>query len=106
MEVVWTDLALESFSDILRYVQGFFGKKTADNVAVKMIAFIESLGGSPRLGRELSHLSRHGEIRCVFYKQNHIYYQVTEDRIEVIIIWDGRQDPHRLQNLLIGFLMK
>lgn len=106
MEVVWSDLAFESFSDILQYVQGFFGKKTADDIAVKMITFIESLGRSPRLGRELSHLSRYGEIRCAFYKQNHIYYQVIEDRIEVIIVWDGRQDPHRLQNLLVTFLTK
>mgnify|MGYP003003515448 CR=1 FL=1 len=106
MEIVWSDLAFESFSDILQYIQGFFGKKTADSIAAKMISFVESLGHSPRMGRELLHLSRYGEERCAFYKQNHIYYQVFENRIEVIIIWDGRQDPRHLQNLLIDFLTK
>ncbi len=106
MEIVWSDLAIESLYDILLYVQGFFGKKTANNISVKIISFVESLGSSPYIGKRLSHLSQYGEIRCIFYKQNHIYYQIYEDRIEVIIIWDGRQDPRRLQNLLIDFLTK
>lgn len=106
MEVVWSDLALESLYDILSYVQGFFGKKTANNVAVKIISFVESLGNSQYIGKQLLHLSQYGEIRCAFYKQDHIYYHIYEGRIEVIIIWDGRQDPRRLQNLLINFLTK
>lgn len=106
MEVVWSDLAFESFSNIIQYIQGFFGKKMADDIAIKIISFIESLGRSPHLGKKLSRLSQYGEIRCTFYKQNHIYYQIFEDRIEIIIVWDGRQDPCRLQNLLIDFLTK
>lgn len=106
MEVVWSDLAIESLYDILSYIQGFFGKKTTNNIAVKIISFIESLGSSPYVGKRLLHLSQYGEIRCTFYKQDHIYYQIYEDRIEVIIIWDGRQEPRRLQNLLIDFLTK
>lgn len=106
MEVVWSDLAFESLYDIISYIQGFFGKKTANNIAAKIISFTNSLGTSPYIGQQLLHLSKYGEIRCAFYKQDHIYYQIFENKIEVIIIWDGRQDPRRLQNLLIDFLTK
>lgn len=106
MEVVWSDLALASLSDILQYIQSFFGKKTADRVAVRIISFVDSLGISPYLGKQLTHLASYGEIKCIFYKQNHIYYQIIAERVEIMIVWDGRQDPRRLQNLIIGFLTK
>ena len=31
-------------------------------------------------------VSQYGEVRCAFYKQDHIYYQIYEDRIEVIFM--------------------
>ncbi len=78
MEVIWSDLAFESFRNIVQYVQEFFGKDIADNTAIKIISFVESLKNSPQLGKRLLHLSQHGEIRCAFYKQNHIYYQMLK----------------------------
>ena len=90
----------------MEVVGPIFGKKTVDDITIKIISFIESLGHAPHLGKKVLRLSQYGEIKCVFYKQNHIYYQMFEDRIEIIIVWDGRQDPRRLQNLLIDFLTK
>ena len=66
MEVVWSDLAIESLYDILAYVQGFFGKKTANNIAIKVISFVESLGSSPYVGKRLLHLSQYGELDAFF----------------------------------------
>lgn len=40
MEVVWSDLALESVTEILAYVDGFFGQRTAQRVARDMFGFI------------------------------------------------------------------
>ncbi len=104
MEVIWSDLAWESLYEITSYVQNFFGQKTADNIASKIISFVDTLGRFPRMGKQLSHLSGSSEIRCVFYKQNHIYYQIFDDRIEIILIWDSRQDSVRLRNILAEFL--
>lgn len=36
--------------------------KTANNIAVKIISFIESLGSSPYVGKRLLHLSQYGEL--------------------------------------------
>lgn len=37
------------------------------------ISFADSLGISPYFGKRLGYLASYGEIRCIFYKQNHIY---------------------------------
>ena len=63
-----------------------YGKKTVDDITIKIISFIESLGHAPHLGKKVLRLSQYGEIKCVFYKQNHIYYQMFEDTIEIIIV--------------------
>lgn len=106
MEVVWSDLAVSSFYNILDYVQKSFGKRVANSVAIKILSFTESLGNTPFLGRNLSHLIQYGEIRCAFYKQNRIYYRILESQVEIIIVWDGRQDPSKLKCALSGFLNK
>lgn len=106
MEVVWTDLAVESLSDILSYVQGFFGKRIAKSTSDKIVSFVSTLGTSPYIGRRLATLSSYGEVRCAYYKQNHIYYRIKEQRIEIIIVWDGRQDPLRLRSMLLDFLTR
>lgn len=105
MEVVWSNLAVESLYDILAYIQISFGKRTANSVALKIISFVESLGSSPYIGKRIPDLSDSENIRCAFYKQNHIYYQISDNQIEIILIWDGRQNPANLQKLLINFLI-
>lgn len=46
------------------------------------------------------------KLDAFFINKTIFIIRFIEDRIEVIIIWDGRQDPRRLQNLLIDFLTK
>ena len=43
MEIVWTDLAIETLSDIVQYVQSWFGRDTASDVSKRIIAFVDTL---------------------------------------------------------------
>jgi plasmid stabilization system protein ParE len=106
MEVIWSDTAISSLVDIIAYIQKFFSKRVAGNTILKIRTFAESLGYSPRIGHLIHISTRYGEVRCAFYKQNHVYYRIIDEQIEVILIWDGRQDPLRVQALLINFLMQ
>ena len=105
MEIVWSDLAIESLVDIVAYIQSCFGKKLADSTARKIIHTVSSIGVTPYIGKKVDSFSQFSDIRCVFYKQNHVYYMVFDNHIEIILVWDGRQDPQRLQNLLVDFLI-
>jgi plasmid stabilization system protein ParE len=106
MEIVWSALSIESFDSIIAYVESFFGAKTSEKVSDKIASFVFSLARSPHIGCLLHTSELYGELRCAFYKQNHVYYRIVGEQIEIILIWDGRQDPARVQALLIEFLMR
>lgn len=105
MEIVWTDLAIETLSDIVQYVQSWFGRDTASDVSKRIIAFVDTLSSSPCIGKQVKSLSAYGEIRCMVYKQNQIYYRISDNQVEIILVWDGRQDPNRLRSILLNYLV-
>ena len=105
MEIVWTDLAIDSLSNIVHYVQSWFGKETASDVSKRIIVFVDTLSASPYIGKQIKYLSAYGEIRCLIYKQNQIYYRIFDNHVEIILVWDGRQDPSRLRTLLLDYLI-
>jgi plasmid stabilization system protein ParE len=106
MEVVWSDTAIDSLADIVLYIQRFFSRRVASNTIIRIRTFVAGLSHSPRIGRLIHSSELYGELRCAYYKQNHTYYRIVNGQIEVILIWDGRQDPSRVQALLINFLMR
>jgi plasmid stabilization system protein ParE len=106
MEVVWSTLSLESFDNVVAYIENLFSAKVAEKASAQIASFVLSLSHSPRIGRLIHSSEEYGELRCAYYKQNHIYYRIINEQIEIILIWDGRQDPLRVQALLINFLMR
>ncbi len=103
MVVSWSDLAYESLYDIVAYIQGFFGKRVAIDASNQIESFVDTLVNAPFIGKCVS--KRNGcEIRCVIYKKNQIYYSICKDTIDIILIWDGRQDPRRLKQLIDNYL--
>ncbi|MDR0894234.1 MAG: type II toxin-antitoxin system RelE/ParE family toxin [Prevotellaceae bacterium] len=106
MEVIWSKLSIDSVDSIITYVERHFGNKTAAKVYRKIISFLLSLSHTPRMGTVMPQFSQFGEIRRAVFKQNHIYYRIMDSQIELIIIWDGRQDPSRLYDMLIDYLTK
>ncbi|MDR0994994.1 MAG: type II toxin-antitoxin system RelE/ParE family toxin [Tannerella sp.] len=106
MEVIWSELAIDSLSDILDYVEGFFGKEIADKVGNRILAFVEQLSSSPNVGRRMGGINENVDLRCAYYKQDRIYYYVKEYQLYVIIVWDGRQNPDRLRELLAEYFAR
>jgi len=106
MEVVWSELAFESVTDIIAYVESFFSKATAQRVAREIFSFVGALAEHPYIGLKFAEMADGSEIRCAFYKVNHIYYQVCKESIEVVIVWDGRQNPDTLWRLLDEYIDK
>ena len=105
MEIVWTGLAIDSLSNIIQYVQSWFGQEIASDVSTKILAFVDSLSTSPCIGKRMRNLSQYGDIRCIIYKQNQIYYRIFENQVEIILVWDGRQDPNSLRTILLNFFV-
>lgn len=100
MKVVWSDLALESLANIYQYVKEFFGYQKAEEVAADIVDFADCLGRMPRIGIMDDDWAVHGEVRRAVVGHNFIYYQIDEDNLKIIIVWDTRQNPTRLKRLI------
>ena len=106
MEIEWTDLAVASLEEIAVYISENFSEAIARKCVDEIVNHVKILETSPALGRPVSHLAKDGSIYCLNYKINQVYYRIINDHIQVILVWDGRQDPNVLYELVLGFLDK
>lgn len=104
MEIEWTDLAVASLEEIAVYITENFSEAIARKCVEEIINHVKILETSPALGRHISHLAKDVNVYCFNYKRNQVYYRITNDHIQIIIVWDGRQDPNQLYELILGFL--
>lgn len=104
MEIEWTDLAVASLEEIAIYISENFSEAIARKCVEEIVNHVKILESSPELGRPISHLTKEASIYCFNYKRNQAYYRIINNRIQIVIVWDGRQDPNQLHELIFGFL--
>ena len=104
MEIEWTDLAVASLEEIAIYISENFSEAIARKCVEEIVNHVKILESSPELGRPISHITKEESIYCFNYKRNQVYYRIINHRIQIVIVWDGRQDPNQLYELVLGFL--
>ncbi len=92
--IVWTLSAQKDRFDILKY----WSKRNGNNLYSRSLndSFVKSVNlivRFPKLGRELNLKDLHVKVLLNFA----IIYRVTKDEIQIIRIWDSRQNPKLLQ---------
>ena len=95
--VLWSPLALNDISSILQYLQDNWDSP----VVVKFIDItndlIEQIAINPR---QFPVIHKSKRIRkCVITKHNTIFYRERKDQIDILRIYDTRQDPKKLKFL-------
>ncbi|WP_055437659.1 type II toxin-antitoxin system RelE/ParE family toxin [Lacinutrix algicola] len=94
-EVIWSPSAENDFESILDYLQlhwneriiNRFINKVDDNISL----ILEDYKIFPVINEEL-------QIRkSVISKQNTLYYREKSGKLEIVRIFDSRQDPHKLK---------
>lgn len=104
MELIWTDLALDSLEDIAEYVQFNFSEKVAHDAVNNIVSKIDILKSLPHIGKTVEGMSDYGDVRCLFHKQNQIYYRIQNpNTIEIIIVWDSRKSPECLLDNILDY---
>ena len=97
-EVVISELAEMNYESILTYLYSDWGINVANN-------FVE------RFEEVCSHLENNTSIypfankvkqiqRCILTEQNALYFKESENVVEILMIFDTRQDPKKLLKLL------
>jgi plasmid stabilization system protein ParE len=92
--VIWSPLSENDFGNILDYLDKNWGKK----VVITFIDLIENqinqISTNPK---QFPIIYRRKKIRkCVLTKHNTLYYRDSKSYIEILRIYDTRQDPSTL----------
>ncbi len=94
-EIIWSPLADHDLNDILNYLSNEWGNKITFRFLEEVLFIIDQIAESPKrypiIFEELS-------IRkCVITKHNSLFYNETPTTINILRIFDNRQNPNKLK---------
>lgn len=91
----WSPRALADFSDIVGYILSRWSEKEALNYIARVEDCISMIKKMP----EMFKISRkRKKVRqCVISSQTSLYYRISGDTLEIIALFDTRQNPEKLK---------
>jgi plasmid stabilization system protein ParE len=90
MRISITDEAKEQVANIADYLASEWSPRIRDNFLHKIDKAVFTISQMPFAFPEAENLP---DIRrCVIHKYTSIYYRVKPDEIEILAVWDNRQD--------------
>ncbi len=92
-EVIWTTLAEEDFQKVIGYLQTKWSEDIASAFVNKVQRRIERLSTFPFSG--LGSKKDKSIRSIVLTKHNRLYYRIKNEKIEVLNIFDTRQNPEK-----------
>ncbi len=96
-EVRWTPLALASLDKIVEYLEENWSEKEISNFLIILNSTIKRL----QLYPQTSILIKGQNFRRTrINKQNSLIFKLTEEVIQILYIWDGRQNPKKLKKII------
>ena len=96
-DIKWSTLDATDFINILDYLEKKWNSKVCINFIEIMDACIMQIQINPM---QFPFLNKELQIRkCVITKHNSVYYKESTDRIEILRIYDTRQNPETLEFL-------
>ncbi len=96
--VVLTAISEADLEKITDYLMDNWGMKVCEKFLTRFEKVCQIISDSPGI---YPLIYKKGKIRkCILTPQNTIYYREHKDRIEVITIFDSRQNPDKLQKLM------
>lgn len=97
-QIHWSKRAERSYGKIIDYIAAQFGKPRARKYVTGVYTEVEKLPANPRLGQvePLLEAARHEFRRLVIEDLTKVIYRITDTSIEIVDVWDTRQDPEEL----------
>lgn len=93
LSVFWSKKSDKRFDEIIDFLLNNWGEKSVSIFVTKIHEFIEIVGEFPEIG-SLEH--KELNIRAfVVVKQITIFYQLRENKIIILNLYDNRQKPKR-----------
>jgi plasmid stabilization system protein ParE len=94
-EVFWSPLSEGDFANILEFLNENWDNKVASNFIHLTENVLNQISLNPR---QFPIILKKEKIRkCVLTKHNTLFYRDTKNRVEILRIYDTRQDPDSLK---------
>lgn len=91
MEIYWTDTAKETYWYILDFLSGNWGDKVVAKFISQTEKSISLIAQFPTLHECIADFS---EVRkVVLHKNCSFLYRIANEKIELLVFWDTRQEP-------------
>lgn len=91
--ITWSPAARISYLTILEYVKEEWTYKEVEAFANHTEGVLELIRQNPSLYQYSKKSDTH---RCVLTKQVSLFYRIRNQEIELLVFWDNRQDPDKL----------
>jgi plasmid stabilization system protein ParE len=89
--IEWSPRARQDYLKLLDYLAEKWGNKTIHKFNSRLQSILKLISERPDLYP--ASVKRKEVRRCVISKQTSLYYQIKKDKIELITMFDNRQNP-------------
>jgi len=102
-EIVWTPTATQQLKEIVIFWNRHNNSNTFSKKLLKTVnKTLKTISSFPFLFRKTDFIG----VRVAFIFGNFsIFYRIKDNTIEVLLFWDNRKDPERLNDLMIDVLI-
>jgi len=96
-QVIWSIRAQQDRIAILEYwIERNNSKTYSRKLFVLFIQATDLISDHPKIGKP----TNYENVRFKIVRDYLLFYEEMEDRIEILLVWDSRQNPDRLEKLL------
>lgn len=93
--IIWSPSAKEDLENVTDYLKFRWGTGVTEKFLLRLNRIIRQVSINPR---QYAIINSELQIRkCVVTKQNTIYYRIRKKEIEMVRLFDSRQDPKKLK---------
>jgi plasmid stabilization system protein ParE len=83
--------ATKEFLNLVDYLLNEWGERTAKKFSERLNSILSYILEKPEMYPSTS--KRNNIRRCVISKQTSLYYRITQNKIELVTLFDTRQNP-------------
>ncbi len=95
LKIVWSPQARQDYLKLLDFLQKEWGERVVKKFIARLQNILHTIASRPQLYPGSNKVKN--VRRCVVNKQISLYYRVKSGKIELITLFDTRQDPSKLK---------
>jgi len=93
--IIWSPFAESDLDEIIEYLLANWSNQVILDYVDLVDSLIAQIGNQPKM---YPIINKKLKVRkCVLTKQNTLYYRENKERIEILRIYDNRQNPIKLK---------